>query len=53
MTGRTTDLPSWDSNAATGPSQKGGNLQVKRLFCKRICKPDAAGQGETGETTQA
>lgn len=25
-------------------------MQVNRLFCKPICKPDAAGQAETGET---
>jgi hypothetical protein len=24
--------------------------QVKNRFCKPICKPDAAGQAETGET---
>jgi hypothetical protein len=46
-----------NTQAATR-SHRGGiprasNLQVKRLFCKRICKPDAARQGETGETTQA
>jgi hypothetical protein len=27
-----------------------GNLQIIRLFCKPICKPDAARQRETGET---
>ena len=25
-------------------------MQINRLFCKPICKPDAAGQAETGET---
>ena len=25
-------------------------MQINSLFCKPICKPDAAGQGETGET---
>ena len=25
-------------------------LQINRLFCKPICKPDAARQYETGET---
>ena len=25
-------------------------MQITRLFCKPICKPDAAGQPETGET---
>jgi hypothetical protein len=23
-------------------------MQINRLFCKPICKPDAAGQAETG-----
>ncbi len=27
-----------------------GKLQIYRLFCKPICKPDAARQLETGET---
>ena len=27
--------------------------QIKRLFCKPICKPDAAKPGETGETEPA
>jgi hypothetical protein len=27
--------------------------QIKRLFCKPICKPDAAKRGETGETESA
>jgi hypothetical protein len=25
-------------------------MQIYRLFCKPICKPDAAGQAETEET---
>jgi hypothetical protein len=32
---------------------KGRNQQVKNLFCKRICKPDTAGQGESVETPKA
>jgi hypothetical protein len=29
------------------------NRQVSDQFCKPICKPDAAGQAETGETQKA
>jgi hypothetical protein len=28
-------------------------MQINRLFCKPICKPDAAGQAETGERPEA
>ena len=34
-----------------GRARRGcGKLQINRLFCKPICKPDAARQDETGET---
>ena len=35
--------------AARGRGRR-GKSQVNRLFCKPICKPDAAKQSETGET---
>jgi len=32
--------------------QEGSKAQIEWLFCKPICKPDAAKPGETGETEQ-
>jgi hypothetical protein len=36
--------------AATKGREGYGKLQINRLFCKPICKPDAARQHGTGET---
>jgi hypothetical protein len=38
-----------------GPQRTGrfGKPQISCLFCKPVCKPDAAGQAETGETQKA
>ena len=38
--------PGWHSRKVVEVRE----MQINRLFCKPICKPDAAGQAETGET---
>jgi hypothetical protein len=43
----TSSLPRDSSREDTGKCRE---PQIKRVFCKPICKPDAAQPGETGET---